>query len=1124
MPGLLSTVSGTAPPGFENNKTLITDALLSHPKAAQQRRLNFSENPKDLLMDSLRGRLMAGAIGGRASGGSGGATPKSHGTSSAPSRMPSTPSTPATARSMSPVTSGRSTETGIESAANGMKKRKRRRNKKKRKDGGDGVKVRKMDGEFEGEGGKSGSQDKLLGSLPNLGISLKELGGVTTATQETALASSFRNVMDGSVRSLAESRSDVKDVGGATAATQATAQINGVVNGSGKVASPTSHSDNRHVPHYKPSEHGGLTKTGEPDRRTKGNKTQSPAKSGSAVKTNGIHGKGDMQAGQDQVTGSLGVGTGGGTVKQQVAALNAGVGKSSGSGSKVNGTDAAAELKGVGAGNVKERMEHLLESVKAGANGTGLDGKSIVAEAGVEGKVREQVNAFEREEKKKGGPSGQNGKGVSGAGKEKLRAEVARALEVNVDGVVGGAASGEDVMKKNRKKDAKSLCGGGSKTPSRATTPTPSLKPSSEPASVHGPSSVERFSHPLPLELSRNEKLGRGLWNEDIYCYMNSVLQALMATPPLRKYVELGIHQRKCSLPSKSCHLCVFGELLTECKRRVGGAEDIKSQVAVYMNTDVDKKGRRIVGMADANEFFNNYMRHLEQDAERTCGSNGALRSHAQQETGPFYSIFGYQEHTEIRCLSCGNVQGPSNPGIGLTVNITDSNRLVDGLRGYAEPEKLDDKILCERCETHRFVTRRSIISDPPPILAILLGRTRTVYSPRAKDWIPEKIEKRYDFDMTLDLGVVCVPGTPMTKYSLYAVVVHSGAYVWSGHYVAYVKDAAGVWWKYDDDTVRKSSADHVLRMEAYMLFYSRIGFDDTEDVRRRGKTVLKEAQRVGVQLGEGAVVGGVGAGSKNGSGFSAGKVDKKRKSTSDVESGSFSESTGGEGKKSKKKRRKSGEGGATLKDVSGVADRGGVDVTIGGKRKAGHLDAEDAGVRVDRKIVKRAKSVGAGRVPSVAPDVAVGSGSATSSSEGGEGEGVRNLIPVDAPEVIERETAARVLTGHSEDVGEEKEMLVGLAGGHSVNEGLRGSVRPDVGVESVAMLKNSIVPTPKLSSAADVDLNADATRNANQLPLGVRRTGNASCKNTLFNTSNNPIYGLEVEGWGGGLEEHLKG
>ena len=47
--------------------------------------------------------------------------------------------------------------------------------------------------------------------------------------------------------------------------------------------------------------------------------------------------------------------------------------------------------------------------------------------------------------------------------------------------------------------------------------------------------------------------------------------------------------------------------------------------------------------------------------------------------------------------------------------------------------------------------------------------------------------------------------GAEDAAYELYAVLVHQGASVHSGHYYAYVKPASGVWYMLDDDEVTLS-------------------------------------------------------------------------------------------------------------------------------------------------------------------------------------------------------------------------------------------------------------------------------------------------------------------------------
>jgi hypothetical protein len=59
-------------------------------------------------------------------------------------------------------------------------------------------------------------------------------------------------------------------------------------------------------------------------------------------------------------------------------------------------------------------------------------------------------------------------------------------------------------------------------------------------------------------------------------------------------------------------------------------------------------------------------------------------------------------------------------------------------------------------------------------------------------------------------------------RYDLVSIVVHHGHSVSSGHYVAYVKSASGVWHLCDDQCVCRVKPDCVFKQQAYILMYSR--------------------------------------------------------------------------------------------------------------------------------------------------------------------------------------------------------------------------------------------------------------------------------------------------------------
>ena len=58
--------------------------------------------------------------------------------------------------------------------------------------------------------------------------------------------------------------------------------------------------------------------------------------------------------------------------------------------------------------------------------------------------------------------------------------------------------------------------------------------------------------------------------------------------------------------------------------------------------------------------------------------------------------------------------------------------------------------------------------------------------------------------------------------YDLTGVVVHHGGSIHSGHYVAFVKAPNGQWHEMNDSEVRLVNPQHVLKQQAYILFYTK--------------------------------------------------------------------------------------------------------------------------------------------------------------------------------------------------------------------------------------------------------------------------------------------------------------
>ncbi|ONK77185.1 uncharacterized protein A4U43_C02F3970 [Asparagus officinalis] len=151
----------------------------------------------------------------------------------------------------------------------------------------------------------------------------------------------------------------------------------------------------------------------------------------------------------------------------------------------------------------------------------------------------------------------------------------------------------------------------------------------------------------------------------------------------------------------------------------------------------------------------------------------------------------------------------------------------------------------CDHCPYHLKDTNsgpqnvKAIKTDriyrAPPILTIHLKR----FEQDARG-ITKKIDSHVSFQEVLDLTPYMDHSSGKRKETLYrllGVVVHKGRSMDTGHYIAYVKGAQGegcgavvvegeegggdpLWFKADDNVVKRVSLEEVLRSKAYLLFY----------------------------------------------------------------------------------------------------------------------------------------------------------------------------------------------------------------------------------------------------------------------------------------------------------------
>eukprot|EP00262_Sarcandra_glabra_P006204 TRINITY_DN18333_c0_g1_i1.p1 TRINITY_DN18333_c0_g1~~TRINITY_DN18333_c0_g1_i1.p1 ORF type:complete len:556 (-),score=65.39 TRINITY_DN18333_c0_g1_i1:191-1759(-) len=306
----------------------------------------------------------------------------------------------------------------------------------------------------------------------------------------------------------------------------------------------------------------------------------------------------------------------------------------------------------------------------------------------------------------------------------------------------------------------------------------------------------------------------RGLLNCGNSCYANAVLQCLTCTKPLTVYLLRRSHSRNCRARGW-CLMCELEQHVLIL--REGGGPLSPSRILSHMGNI----GCRMGGgnQEDAHEFLRLLVTSMQSICLEELGGEKKVDSRLH-ETTFVQQIFGGRIRSKVQCLRCRHESERYENIMDLTLEILGwVESLEDALTQFTAPEDLDGENMyrCGRCATYVKARKQLSIHEAPNILTIVLKRFQTgKYG---------KINKCITFPDMLDM-IPFMTGTGDTPplYMLYAVVVHLDTLnaSFSGHYVSYVKDLQGSWFRIDDTEVQPVSLSQVMSEGAYILFYLR--------------------------------------------------------------------------------------------------------------------------------------------------------------------------------------------------------------------------------------------------------------------------------------------------------------
>ncbi|XP_019445403.1 PREDICTED: ubiquitin carboxyl-terminal hydrolase 17 [Lupinus angustifolius] len=327
-----------------------------------------------------------------------------------------------------------------------------------------------------------------------------------------------------------------------------------------------------------------------------------------------------------------------------------------------------------------------------------------------------------------------------------------------------------------------------------------------------------------------------GLINCGNSCYANAVLQCLAYTRPLTSYLFQGLHSKQCQKKGW-CFICEFEHLIQKAKEGGSPLSPIRILSKIQKIGSHLGHGRE----EDSHDFF----RCVIDTMQSICLKNAGKSSPLAEETTLVRYTFGGYLRSKIKCLRCTGKSERYERIMDLTVEIDgDIGTLEEALGQFTSPETLDidNKYNCSRCKSSEKARKKLTILEAPNILTIVLKRFQ-----------PGNYKKLVQFPEVLNMSPY-MSGTKDKSplYSLYAVVVHldTMAAAFSGHYVCYVKNMQGEWFKIDDSRVEPVELSTVLSERAYMLLYARqcpkpLGLVNSHAISSAGKLKRRSFEAV---------------------------------------------------------------------------------------------------------------------------------------------------------------------------------------------------------------------------------------------------------------------------------------